>query len=257
MDRREFLGVCTAAATAGLAGCTGSNVRPPIAGVPAPGNPAPVVKHGFPSTVCDDPPNPFVGIEAVLEPAVGPSWEGQTVAEKYRLGNEVGRGLSDDAFVIGVERGGSARAYPLSILWWHEVVNDSLGGEPVLVTYCPICQSGMVAARRVSGSDAVFRVSGHLWQPPAVYGFAGVQEGRVFGASATSGDAEVRNAGNLVLYDDATGSYWSQLLATAICGPQSGEWLTILPSSVATWAEWRADHPDTDVLLPPPWSKTT
>ncbi|RDZ48426.1 hypothetical protein C5B86_05115 [Haloferax sp. Atlit-19N] len=209
MDRRAFLGVCTA----GLAGCTVGSVRPPVAGFPTPENPDPVVQHGFPGTVCGDPPKPFVGIEAILEPAVGPSWEGRNVSERYHFGYEIWSGLSDDAFVIGVERGG--------------------------------------AARRVSGTDAVFRVTGHLWQPPAVHGFASVQAGRSFGASASSGDAEVRNSGNLVLYDEANGSYWSQLLAKAICGPRAGERLAFLPSSVTTWAEWRAAHPDSDVPLPP------
>ncbi|KAB1187385.1 MULTISPECIES: DUF3179 domain-containing (seleno)protein [Haloferax] len=255
MNRRAFLGLLTGA-TAGLAGCTEGNIHPPIAGFPAPENPDPTVIHGFPGTVCGDPPNPFIGIEAVLEPAVGPDWGGLAVAEKYRFGYEVGPGLSEDAYVVGIERNGVARAYPLSILWWHEVVNDTLGGDPVLVTYCPICQSGMVAERRVGGVEALFQVSGHLWQPPAIYGFASVEAGRTFGASASSGDADVRNSGNLVLYDEATGSYWSQLLAKAICGTQSGEKLRILPSTVATWGEWRAAYPETDALLPPPWSKT-
>ncbi|ELZ75087.1 DUF3179 domain-containing (seleno)protein [Haloferax volcanii] len=56
----------------------------------------------------------------------------------------------------------------------------------------------------------------------------------MFGASVLTGDAELRNAANLVLYDEATGSYWSQLLVAGICGPQSGERLAILPSSVTT-----------------------
>ncbi|UVE50848.1 DUF3179 domain-containing protein [Haloferax larsenii] len=255
MNRRAFLGLLTGA-TATLAGCIEGNARPPIAGFPAPENPDPIVQHGFPGSVCGDPPNPFIGIKAVLEPATGPNWNDLAVAEKYRFGYEVGPGLSEDGYVVGVERNGEARAYALSILWWHEVVNDTLGGEPVLVTYCPICQSGMVAERRVDGDEAVFQVSGHLWQPPAVYGYASVEDGRTFGASATSGEAEVRNSGNLVLYDEATGSYWSQILAKAICGPESGERMEILPSTVTTWGEWKREHPDTDALLPPPWSKT-
>ncbi|ELZ89207.1 DUF3179 domain-containing (seleno)protein [Haloferax sulfurifontis] len=109
----------------------------------------------------------------------------------------------------------------------------------------------------VDGAPTTFLVSGQLWQPPATRGFTSAAEGRVFGASVLTGDTELRNAANLVLYDEATGSYWSQLLATGICVPQSGEELAVLPSSVTTWAEWRADQPDTDVLLPPPWSETT
>jgi hypothetical protein len=125
---------------------------------------------------------------------------------------------------------GRARAYPLSILGWHEVVNDRLGG-PLLVTYCPLCGSGVVADRRIGsgpgdGIVTSFGVSGLLWR------------------------------GNLVLYDRATGSLWSQLLGRAVRGPRTGERLRLLPSRLTTWGEWREGHPDTEVLLPPPRSDT-
>ena len=180
-----------------------------------------------------------------------------------------GEGLADGSYVIGLTSadGARARAYPLAVVWWHETVNDSFGGgpdagqsgsdgddEPVLVTFCPICQSGMVAERRVAGAETTFGVSGQLWQPPDIYTASAETDGRVFGASATDGETEVRNSGNLVLYDERTRSYWSQLLAEAICGERQGERLTILPSTVTTWGEWRTDHPETDVLLPPPYS---
>jgi hypothetical protein len=64
----------------------------------------------------------------------------------------------------------------------------------------------------------------------------------------------VRAAGNLVMVDDATGSYWSQLLARAICGPRAGDSLRIRPSTLTTWGKWRATHPETELLLPPPYS---
>ena len=64
----------------------------------------------------------------------------------------------------------------------------------------------------------------------------------------------VRNTGNLLLLDRATGSYWSQLLARAICGPARGSELSVLPATTARWGEWRRAHPDTEVLLPPPRS---
>ncbi|NIS32648.1 MAG: DUF3179 domain-containing protein, partial [Actinobacteria bacterium] len=66
----------------------------------------------------------------------------------------------------------------------------------------------------------------------------------MFGADMTSGETEVLNAGNLVMYDDATGSYWSQILARAICGEMNGTDLGIVPSTVARWGEWRSAHPD-------------
>jgi hypothetical protein len=66
----------------------------------------------------------------------------------------------DDEVVIGIEAGGQARAYPTVILLWHEVVNDTLGGRPILVTYCPFCGTGMVFDRRIQGKARTFGVSG-------------------------------------------------------------------------------------------------
>lgn len=255
MNRRVFLGLFTGT-TLGLSGCTEGNVRPPVAGYPAPGNPDPIVSEGFPATVCESPPYLTDGIHAVVEPAVAPDWEGATIPEQYRFADETGRGLSADTYVIGMERSGAARAYPLSILWWHGVVNDTLGGDPVLVSYCAMCETGMVAERRVGGDETIFRVSGQFWQAPPSYSYASQEEGRVFGVSITAGETDIRTSADLVLIDMATGSYWSQILARGICGPSSGARLGIYPSSVATWGEWRAAYPDTDVLLPPPWSKT-
>ena len=225
------------------------------------GTPVPVEERdslgewGLPSTICQAEIIEDTGIRAIVEPAYADSWAEVAVEERYRMGFEVGDGLTDDSYVIGVMSadGDRARAYPLSVVWWHEIVNDSLGG-PLLVTFCPICQSGMVAERLVDGEPTVFGVTGQLWQPPRIYTETAKTDGRVFGASATDGEAEVRNSGNLVLYDERTRSYWSQLLARAICGEREGDRLTIVPSTVTSWREWRSDHPETDVLLPPPHS---
>ena len=142
------------------------------------------------------------------------------------------------------------------MLWYHEAVNDRLDGRPVLVTYCPLCRSGMVADRRLDGATATFRVSGLLWAAPQLQEAIAEREGRVFGATR-DGSAEIRHSGNVVLLDDLTGSYWSQILAKAICGPLARRTLDIVPSTVTTWREWRETEPDTDVLLPPPYSGTT
>jgi len=133
--------------------------------------------------------------------------------------------LPDDAPVIGVSRAGEARAYPLRILDWHEVVNDTFGA-PLLMTYCVRCGSAIVAERFADGSETVFGVSGRLWRD------------------------------DLVLYDERTESLWSQLLAAAIRGPLTGDRLTLVASSLTTWGAWRRRHPDTQVLLPPPHSNT-
>ncbi|WP_152043102.1 DUF3179 domain-containing (seleno)protein [Salinigranum salinum] len=272
--RRRLLGALATGVAGALAGCSAAS---PLAAddgstptdTPTPdrgafagdGTPVPVEERdslgewGYPSTICEAEIQPDIGIRAIVDPAYGADWADADVAKKYRMGFEVGDGLTADSFVIGVasDDGTQARAYPLSVVWWHEIVNDTLD-RPLLVTFCPICQSGMVAERRVGGTETTFGVTGQLWQPPQIYAESAKTEGRVFGASATDGEAEARNSGNLVLYDELTGSYWSQFLARAICGEREGDRLTIVPSTVATWGEWRADHPETDVLLPPPAS---
>ncbi len=169
---------------------------------------------------------PRDGIPAIVDPVFAADWSEVAIEVPSQKGTDTYRPrLSDDDSVIGVERGGQPRAYPLELLDWHEVVNDNLGG-PSLVTYCPLCKSAVVARRTVDGRRTVFGVSGYLWHS------------------------------DLVMYDRRTGSLWSQILATAIRGQRTGETLELLPSVLTTWGDWRASHPDTDVLLPPPLSNT-
>ena len=202
----------------------------------------PLAKQGTPPTICEEEMKPD-GINAVGDPSFG------TVAE-YPEDPDGYLPLTDERTVIGLRTGGDARAYPLSILNVHEVVNDVLD-RPVIVTYCPICRSGMVADRRIGGEAAVFDASGLLWKPPGVYTAAAEKENRVF----SDRDRGVSNNGNLVMYDGKTGSYWSQLLAQAICGPLAEERLDTRAATVSTWGEWRREHPDGAVLLPPPMSE--
>lgn len=158
---------------------------------------------------------PRDAIPAITEPAFATAWTGRD-GPTGPLPE-----LPDEDPVIGVTRNGKARAYPLRILNRHEVVNDTFQG-PLLVTYCVLCGSAVVAERRVAGSPTLFGVSGLLWRS------------------------------DLVMYDDATDSLWSQILATAINGPRTGEQLTLVPSSLTSWGEWQKAYPDTRVLLPPP-----
>lgn len=261
MGRRTLLrGLAGSGAVAlgGVAGC----LAPATNGVPADGVPTgasdpdgtpdpaggsspPIAELGIPATICEEEPSADPGIYAVIDPAFGDDW----IDPRPRYGE-----LTDDDVVVGLERGGEARAYPLSVLRFHEVVNDELD-VPVTVTYCPLCSSGLVADRRVEGRTREFLVSGLLWRPPQLESRISESRGTVFGADE-GGETEVRSAGNLVMYDRESGSYWSQVLGTAICGPLRGIDLRILPSTVATWGDWRADHPDTGVLLPPPTSGT-
>jgi hypothetical protein len=121
--------------------------------------------------------------------------------------------------VISVEVKGEARAYPVRILMWHEIVNDEIGGEPVTVTYCPLCNTG-VAFRRpvVDGELLDFGTSGRLYYS------------------------------NLVMYDRQTGTYWSQATFEAIVGPLAGRELELIPAQMVSWGDWRARHPRGRVL---------
>lgn len=200
-----------------------------------------LAEQGFPPTVCDEGLKAD-GIVAIGTPAFGAPADWPTDPDGYRP-------LTDESTVIGLTADGTARAYPLTVLNVHEIINDTFGG-PVVVTYCPLCRSGMVATRRIGETTAQFDVSGLLWKPPRINTAASEQEGRVF----SDREEGVTNTGNLVMYDDVTGSYWSQMLATAICGPERERRLSIRPSTVTSFGEWRAAHPDTEVLLPPPAS---
>lgn len=124
----------------------------------------------------------------------------------------------DDEMVIGVERNGEAAAYPIAILVWHELANDELGGDPILVSYCPLCGTGMVFDRRVDGKARRFGVSGLLYQS------------------------------DMLLYDHETESLWSQISSEAVTGKALGRRLSLLRSRMMSWGDWKKAHPGTTVL---------
>lgn len=234
MKRREALRGLGASAVAAAAGCT-AVPRGGDGTTPTPETETPTERPTGPSGIDLPVPEselqrgaPKDGIPAITEPAFGEDWTGVSLRVVSRFtGQErtIEPRLTDADEVVGVERDGKARAYPLAVLNWHEVVNDTFGG-PLLVTYCPLCGSAVVAERRVRGEETQFGVSGLLYRQ------------------------------DLVMYDEATESLWSQILATAIRGPATGDRLSVQPSSLTTWGSWREDHPETRVLRPPPESKT-
>ncbi|MDQ3537937.1 MAG: DUF3179 domain-containing protein [Actinomycetota bacterium] len=116
------------------------------------------------------------------------------------------------------ELGGDARAYPLAILTFHEIVNDVVDGDPVVVTYCPLCNSGLVFERTVDGEVLDFGTSGRLWNS------------------------------NLVMYDRSTRSLWSQFTGEAIVGERLGQQLERLPMQIVSWDAYRSGWPDGRVL---------
>jgi len=237
MRRRELLGSLVGSAGT-LAGCVarpgqvGSGRDTTIDNVTG--------ADGQPSNICSRDPLPE-RIPAIVEPAFAEDWSG------------IDQDLAQDATVVGIKRDGDGRAYPLSVLRF-EIVNDRFQ-DPVMVTYCPLCSSGLAAIRTVDGRETVFGNTSYTWQPPRNPGRTAIENDRVFGLSYR-GQAEPRNEDNLVMFDEATGSYWSQLLAQAICGPLTGSRLQLIPSTVTTWSVWRSAHEETTVLLPPPHSRT-
>ncbi|MEX0991201.1 MAG: DUF3179 domain-containing protein [Actinomycetota bacterium] len=112
-----------------------------------------------------------------------------------------------------------SRAYPLQILTWHEIVNDTVAGTPVAVTYCPLCNTGIAFVRpRIDGQLLDFGTSGKLYNS------------------------------NLVMYDRQTESYWPQAMGKAVTGPLTGWELEFVPTQILSFADWRSEHPDGLVL---------
>lgn len=125
--------------------------------------------------------------------------------------------IKDTDIVIGVVVKGKARAYPISILNWHEIVNDFIWGKSITVTWCPLTASGIVFERKIDGKVLEFGVSGLLYNS------------------------------NLVMYDKETESLWPQLSLGAVTGKFSNHRLKIIPSIVITWGEWLEMHPNTQL----------
>jgi len=125
--------------------------------------------------------------------------------------------------VVALEIDGDARAYPVRALVWHEIVNDTVGGVPVAVTYCPLCNSAATYERRINGAETTFGTSGRLF------------------ASA------------LVMYDRATESLWTHYNGLAVIGMLTGAELVEFPSPLLAWEDFRRSYPTGLVL---DWTKT-
>ncbi len=121
--------------------------------------------------------------------------------------------------VLAIEIEGDARAYPLQILTWHEIVNDVVGGVPVAITYCPLCNTGIAFVRPViEGGLLDFGTSGSLYRS------------------------------NLLMYDRQTETLWSQVIGRAVDGPLAGTDLELAPVQLVSFEDWKAAHPDGLVL---------
>ena len=116
--------------------------------------------------------------------------------------------------VLGIELNNIKKAYPIKILNWHEIVNDRFDHQHLVISYCPLCGTGMAFKSDASS----FGVSGLLYNS------------------------------DMLLYDRKTKSLWSQIMAQAISGPLKGERLTPLAIEHTSWEDWSNRHPDTQVL---------
>lgn len=159
----------------------------------------------------------LVPVAAILQG--GPPRDGIPSIDRPRFVEAGKSGLKDGDRVLGLLRSDIARAYPVRILNWHEVVNDRLGGEAIAVTYCPLCGTGMAFDANVDSKAASsFGVSGLLYNS------------------------------DVLLYDRGTESLWSQILEQAVAGPLKGTKLVPVPLTHTSWADWRRRHPRTEVL---------
>lgn len=134
--------------------------------------------------------------------------------------------LKDREPVVFVQVGNDARAYPIQVLIWHEIVNDTLGGEPLIVSFCPLCNTAIAFKRTFNPSTG----SG--------------QGGQVLDFGTTG---RLRYS-NLIMYDSQTETWWQQATGDTIAGEHAGAQLEFYPASMISWADFKALYPDGAVL---------
>jgi hypothetical protein len=174
------------------------------------------VGHDEPSLV---PPPPQVNPALIV--SLLPQDSIQAIDEpEFQTAEVASHAMDPDERVIGLVINGDARAYPIPVLSVHEIVNDEVGGEPVAITWCPLCYTALVFSRNSENRNdpLSFGVSGKLLYE------------------------------TLVMYDRETDSLWSQLYGVAIEGPMSGTRLSFFPSVFTEWSAWIEQHPDTLVM---------
>ena len=126
--------------------------------------------------------------------------------------------IQDNELVLAIIYKGIKRVYPLQIMVWHEIVNDNIADDPILITYCPLCGSGIAYERTINGEEVEFGTSGKLYNS------------------------------NLVMYDRKTDTYWQQIGGEAIVGELTGMELKEISIDTVVWRDWKEAHPDSEVL---------
>ncbi len=163
-------------------------------------------------------------IENLVDPSKiksgGPPMDGIPSIDdpKYVTVSEADEWIQEDELVLAIMYKGIKRVYPLQVMVWHEIVNDVIAGEPVLITYCPLCGSGIAYERTIDGEVVEFGTSGKLYNS------------------------------NLVMYDRKTETYWTQIDGLAIIGELVGYELKELSIDTVVWRDWIKEHPDSEVL---------
>jgi hypothetical protein len=170
-----------------------------------------------------DDPNDEGFPDALIDPgdllSGGPPPDGIPAIDEPRFLEPDQVGFLDDVEpVMALQIGDDARAYPMQIMTWHEIVNDTVDGVPVAVTYCPLCNTAVAYDRRLGDRVLDFGTSGMLYKSA------------------------------LVMYDRQTESLWSHFTAQAIIGHLAGQDLDVYPVAIVSWADWREAHPDGLVL---------
>jgi hypothetical protein len=226
--RRWRTGVCAVAgsliALGALSACGAAGPDPsdPAAGAPVALQRIEESDHEDVASALDDPagpdlPTPLVDPAALV--SGGPPPDGIPAIDEplFERASSV-TWLDADEPVLSLQVGGEARAYPVRVMIWHEIVNDLVAGVPIAVTYCPLCNSALTFDRRVGDRILSFGVSGLLYQS------------------------------DLVMFDRQTESLWPQLEGRAVAGVLTGTDLEKFPVQTVAWSDFQSAHPESWVL---------
>ncbi len=222
-SRRAITGALVAAVFAALSACSGVGENPAErSDLPAfdSGDLARVgTAHDSALLDLDNPdfPTPLIDTAKVISGGPPPDGIPPIDAPTFEVASGVDW-LESQEPVMSLTVYGETRAYPLRVMTWHEIVNDTVAGVPLAVTYCPLCNSGVAFERDVNGEVLTFGTSGLLFQD------------------------------NLVMYDRQSESLWPQLTGEASIGVRTGEQLVAIPLGTVPWSEFLAAYPDSKVL---------
>ena len=191
----------------------------------------------------------FRGLQGVADASPEPRFVTQDEASAW---------LGEREPVVLMRLGGEARLYPLQILTWHEIANDTLGGVPVAVTFCPLCNSALAFDRRVPASAAqveALRRDGHEVRAEPLPEDAARTYERLYGRPApeygidvTFGVSGLLYFSNMLMFDESTFTLWSQLIGEGVVGDMASDLLIRYPAQIVGFAEARAAEPDALVL---------